>query len=155
MIIPGQFLYIPAGDAHHKVQGTIDVEDDCKLYSVMPHMHMLGREVKVTITPPEGKASTLIAIKDWDYNWQETYFLKEPIDVKRGTKIAVEAFYDNSDKNPSNPFNPPRIVTIGEQTTNEMLFVFLGATKEDGGRIKYKAEEGLRQPQDKQEEKKP
>ena len=54
-------------------------------------------------------AATLVAIKDWDYNWQETYFLKEPIKVKAGTRFDVEAVYDNSDKNPNNPFNPPQI----------------------------------------------
>ena len=41
-------------------------------------------------------------------------------------KMEVEAVYDNSDKNPRNPFNPPRRITLGEQTTNEMCFVFLG-----------------------------
>ena len=54
------------------------------------------------------------------------YFLKEPIQVKAGTKFHVEAYYDNSDKNPFNPFSPPRRVTVGEQTTNEMCFVVLG-----------------------------
>jgi hypothetical protein len=46
-------------------------------------MHLLGKEVKVTLTPPDGKPTTLVAIKDWDYNWQETYFFKEAITVFR------------------------------------------------------------------------
>ena len=54
--------------------------------------------------------------------------LKEPIHVKKGTKFHVDAVFDNSDKNPLNPFNPPRRITFGEQTTNEMCFVFLGGT---------------------------
>ncbi len=154
MVIPGLFLALPAGDAHFKVKGGMEVQEDCRLYSVMPHMHMLGREVTVTVTPPEGKPYTLVAIKDWDYNWQETYFLKEPIDLKKGTKMEVETIYDNSDKNPNNPFNPPRLVTFGEQTTNEMLFIFLGATKEGKGPIKFQPE-GLRRPRQQEEEKKP
>ncbi len=145
MVIPGRFLWIPAGNDHFTVKGSIEMEDDCKLYSVMPHMHMLGREVTVTVTPPEAKPFTLVAIKDWDYNWQETYFLKAPIDLKKGTKLAVEAVYDNSAKNPNNPFNPPRIVTFGEQTDNEMLFVFFGATKEGKGRIRFQ-QEGAKKP---------
>jgi peroxiredoxin/mono/diheme cytochrome c family protein len=128
---------IPAGDARFHVKGGIVVQEDCKVYSIMPHMHMLGREVKVTLTPPDGKPMTLVAIKDWDYNWQETYWFKDSIDVKKGTKMNVEAVYDNSDKNPSNPSNPPKQVRFGEQTTNEMLFIFLGATKDGPGRIKF------------------
>jgi peroxiredoxin len=138
MILPGPFLAIPAGQARYTVKGTIEVDQDCLLHSVMPHMHMLGKEIKVTVAPPEGKPFTLVAINDWNYNWQETYFLKEPIPIHKGTKFSVEAVYDNTDKNPSNPFNPPRRVRFGEQTDNEMCFVFLGATNDGPGRIAVK-----------------
>jgi peroxiredoxin len=138
MVLPGRFLMIPAGEARYTVKGQIEVEQDCLLHSVMPHMHMLGKEIKVTVTPPDGKPFTLVAIHDWNYNWQETYVLKEPIAIKAGTRFAVEAVYDNSDKNPSNPFNPPRRVFFGEQTDNEMCFVFLGATNDTPGGIRYK-----------------
>ena len=57
------------------------------------------------------------------------------IRIKAGTKMTVEAVYDNSAKNPNNPHNPPRFVTIGEQTDNEMCFVFLGATSDKPGRV--------------------
>jgi hypothetical protein len=138
MIIPGVFEKIPAGNDHFEVNGGITLQQDCILRSVMPHMHMLGNQISVTLEPPEGPAQTLLTIKDWDYNWQETYFLKEPIALKKGTHFTVHAAYDNSDKNPLNPFNPPKDVTWGEQTTNEMCFVFLGATSDSKpGRIKF------------------
>jgi hypothetical protein len=144
-VIPGIFFAIPPGDKPYRVKGSIEIDQDCTLHSVMPHMHMLGKEIKVTMTPPQGKPQMLLAIKDWDYNWQETYILQKPIDIKRGTKFAVEAVYDNSEKNPANPFNPPQWVRFGEQTDNEMCFVFLGAT-DDGapGRIRIKG--GMRRP---------
>lgn len=142
MVIPGRFLFIPAGEKDFQVKGSIEVQQDCTLHSIMPHMHMLGRGIKVTMTPPDRAARTLLAINDWDYNWQETYFLKEPIHIKAGTKLTVEAHYDNSDKNPSNPFNPPRPVRFGEQTDNEMCFVFLGAVSDQPGRIKFKRLDG-------------
>jgi hypothetical protein len=43
----------------------------------------------------------------------------------------VQAVYDNTDKNPNNPFSPPRRVWFGEQTDDEMCFVFFGATNDD------------------------
>ncbi len=135
IVLPGRFWFIPPGNDHYRVQGGLEVLDECTLYSVMPHMHMLGREVKVTLTPPGGKPRTLVAIKDWEYNWQETYFFKEPIIVKPGTRLEVEAIYDNSTRNPNNPFNPPRWVKFGEQTTDEMCYVFFGAVSEAPGRI--------------------
>lgn len=138
IVLPGRFVFIPPNNEHYRVQGGLEVQQECKLYSVMPHMHMLGREIKVTLTPPDGNPTTLVAIKDWEYNWQETYFFKEPITIKPGTRLAVEAIYDNSDKNPNNPFSPPRLVKFGEQTTDEMCYVFLGATSETPGGIKLR-----------------
>jgi len=124
----GVFQFIPAGKGDYKTKGTAIVNADCTIHSVMPHMHLLGKSVKVTMTQPDEPTQTLVEITDWDYNWQETYWLKKPIRVKAGTKIEIEALFDNSDKNPNNPKNPPGIIFIGEQTTNEMLFGFLGAT---------------------------
>ena len=91
----------------------------------MPHMHMLGKEIKVTMTPPEGKPRTLVAIKDWDYNWQETYFFKEPIAVKAGTRFDVEATSTTAPRTRTIRSTRRDNVFIGEQTTNEMCVGFL------------------------------
>jgi hypothetical protein len=136
VVIPGRFLLIPAGNDHYTVSGNVVVQQDCDLHSVMGHMHMLGKEVTITLHPPEGDPQTLLAIKDWDYNWLETYFFKDAIKVKAGTRLEIRGVWDNSDKNPINPNKPPRMVWNGEQTDNEMLFGFLGATSDKPGRIR-------------------
>jgi hypothetical protein len=130
------FTKIPAGEERFLVKGTANVTEDFQLHSVMPHMHMLGKEIKVTLVAPDGGKQTLFAIKEWDYNWQETYVLKQPLTVKAGTRFEIEAVYNNSASNPNNPFDPPRDVRFGEQTTNEMCFVFLGGTSaRKGGQL--------------------
>ena len=53
--------------------------------------------------------------------------------VTAGTRLDVEARYDNSASNPNNPNRPPRTVTYGEETTNEMCFVFLGGVADQAG----------------------
>jgi Copper type II ascorbate-dependent monooxygenase, C-terminal domain len=138
LAIPGRFFLIPRDNDHYPVKGSIWVQQDCEIHSVMPHMHLLGKEI--TMTPPEGERRTLVAIKDWDYNWQETYFFQEPIKVVSGTRFDIEAVYDNSANNPNNPFAPPRPVLFGNQTTNEMCFGFLGATSDQPGRIRVRAQ---------------
>lgn len=124
------FFSIPAGDEKFKLTGERWAADDFSLLTITPHMHMVGKAIKLTMTPPGGEKKTLLAINQWDYNWQETYTLKEPLAIKKGTRFEVEAIYDNSDKNPNNPFSPPRRITFGEETTNEMCFVFLAGTSE-------------------------
>jgi peroxiredoxin/mono/diheme cytochrome c family protein len=143
----GLFPGIPANEGNYKIEGRIAVREDCTLYSVMPHMHLVGKQIKVTLRPAGGEAKTLLAIKDWDYNWQETYFLKEPMKLKVGDVLEVEAVYDNSRKNPNNPSDPPRTVFIGEQTTNEMCFVFLGATSDGASRSPFTRANPLASPE--------
>jgi peroxiredoxin len=138
MVIPGLFLSIPAGDEDYRVRGSIWAAQECTLHTVTPHMHLLGKKIKITMTPPGGAASTLVGIDQWDYNWQETYYFKEPIRVPAETRFDVEAVYDNSAKNPNNPFSPPRRVRFGEQTTHEMCFGFLGATVDKPGAIGFR-----------------
>lgn len=133
-----RFFQIPAGAAHHRIHGSVWVDQDVTIHSVMPHMHLIGREIKVTMTPPDGPTQTLVSIPDWNYNWQETYTFKTPIQAKAGTRFDIEAYYDNSEANPNNPSHPPRPVFFGEQTTNEMCFGFLGATSDKPGRLRMR-----------------
>ncbi len=127
------FGTIPAGKSEFVVRGRVVAEQDCTIYSVLPHMHMLGKSVKVTMTPPGGQERLLVDIPDWDYNWQESYFFKEPIAVKTGTVFEVSAVFNNAASNPSNPNSPPKDVKQGQQTTDEMLFGFLRGTSDTPG----------------------
>jgi hypothetical protein len=119
---------IPAGKADYQARGVLYLHTDAVLHNVLPHMHLLGKSVVVTMTPPGGQPVVLVDIPAWDYRWQETYWFKEPIIAKAGTKLEVRAVFDNSAANPNNPTKPPRDVSYGEETTDEMLFVFFGVT---------------------------
>ena len=70
----------------------------------------------------------LINIEDWDFNWQGPIPYKEPIAIPAGTTVAMTAFYDNSEANWRNPNTPPKAVSWGEATTDEMAIAFLGFT---------------------------
>ena len=127
---------IPAGKADYEGRGAVWLKHDATIHSLVPHMHLIGRSIRMTLTPPSGEAVTLIDIPEWDYNWQETYWLKKPIVAPAGSKLEVAAMYDNSDKNPHNPSRPPRAVYFGEETTSEMLFGFVGVTPVGSERVR-------------------
>jgi len=122
-------LDIPAGDSHYTVT-TLGVPSpvDFHLLAVTPHMHLLGRAMKLTALLPSGQKVPLISVSDWDFNWQATYFYKKPIAFPKGTRVEMTATYDNSAHNPRNPNSPPKTTTWGEQTTDEMCIAFLHYT---------------------------
>jgi tetratricopeptide (TPR) repeat protein len=62
----------------------------------------------------------LIQVRDWNFNWQDVYHYRDPVVLPAGTRIAMRIVYDNSDANPRNPHRPPRRVTYGQQTDDEM-----------------------------------
>jgi mono/diheme cytochrome c family protein len=121
-------LRIPANESNFIVQATLPVLFDATIYSVMPHMHLLGREMKVTAFLPDGTSHPLVHVPDWNFNWQTTYRFKKPMHLPRGSRVEMEARFDNSAGNLANPNNPPRLVTFGEQTTDEMCMAFLSYT---------------------------
>jgi Copper type II ascorbate-dependent monooxygenase, C-terminal domain len=114
-------ISIPPGDSHYEVHAESQpLPANVKMLGIFPHMHNLGREMKVAAHKPDGGVVPLIWIRDWDFNWQGGYRFKEPVSLPNGTVIKVDAVYDNSSNNPKNPSNPPRRVYWGEQTTDEM-----------------------------------
>jgi len=84
--------------------------------------------MRVTATLPNGQTKCLINIDDWDFNWQGMYRYENAVALPALTRVSLEAFYDNSSGNPRNPNNPPRAVSWGEETTDEMCIAFLGVT---------------------------
>lgn len=121
-------FYLPPGDSHRVVSLDEPISQDVTLYGVMPHMHLLGKSMKAYATLPDRSTVPLVEVKDWDFNWQMTYGFKKPIKIPKGSKIHVEAVYDNSAKNPRNPNHPPKPVHWGEQTTDEMFLLVAGFT---------------------------
>lgn len=119
---------IPAGVADYRRATTYRLPKDVILVGIVPHMHLLGRAMKVTATRPDGEVQTLIDVPQWNYNWQDEYYYEQPFALPAGTVLSVEAAFDNSADNPVNPSSPPRRVTWGDETTDEMLFCFFLVT---------------------------
>ena len=129
---------IPAGNDQYRVRGKVQLETDARLYVVLPHMHRLGKSIRISFTPPGESEQLLIAIDDWDYRWQEIYMLKQPLSLKAGTVMSAEGVFDNSAGNPNQPFDHPKIVKEGAGAADEMVYGFIGATADSGGEIKVK-----------------
>jgi mono/diheme cytochrome c family protein len=111
---------IPPGAADYRLTASSTLRVDVHAIGVTPHMHLLGREMKVKAVRPDGREVPLVWIKDWDFNWQGQYLFRAPVALPRGTRLELEAVYDNSAANVKNPSNPPKRVQWGEQTTDEM-----------------------------------
>jgi hypothetical protein len=125
---------IPAGAPRTRVVATARVGEDVDALSVQAHMHLLGREMTVTAHRPDGTKEPLLRIDDWDFEWQLLYHFKRSVSLPAGTVVEAECVYDNSAANRSNPSSPPRPVSSGYQTTDEMCLASVLGTARLAGR---------------------
>ena len=126
------FRMIPKGVENFRSPGSKVIPTDCHLWLVGVHMHMLGKEFRVWHQPKGSTERKLIMeLRNWDFNWQSRYFLKEPLFMEKGSIIHVEAIFDNSSKNPNNPYSPPRAIFLGENTNDEMAFLAMSTIRDN------------------------
>jgi hypothetical protein len=104
------------------------------LLSFFPHLHLRGKEFTYNIVHPEKsgpeKFETLLRV-NYNFYWQLSYRLAEPLPLKAGTEIQAAAVYDNSRRNPHNP-DPDAAVTWGDQTSDEMMVGFFDIAVDPG-----------------------
>ncbi|GAB4458219.1 MAG: thioredoxin family protein [Armatimonadaceae bacterium] len=138
-------LNIPPGEQNYRVEATMPILADVKALFVTPHMHLLGREIEMWVTLPDGQIKPMVKINDWDFRWQDNYSFQKPMQIPKGSKVTLRARYDNSTNNPRNPHNPPQPVKWGEGTNDEMCIGFIGFIADNENDPLIKLMDGLRQ----------
>jgi hypothetical protein len=119
-------LVIPADSIKTFVTKAV-IQNDISLITINPHMHLLGKTFWAYAIKPDGDTIRLIRIPKWDFRWQYCYTFPKMLKIPRGTTITVVGVYDNTTKNPNNPFFPPREISgkDGSMKTTDEMFQFI------------------------------
>ncbi len=121
-------FHIPAGESEVEIEASWYVPVDLEALAISPHMHLLGRDVRMTLTHANGESRDLISIPNWDPAWQSMYQFEKPIALPAGSTLKVVAHFDNS-AHPRNPNQPPKLVKWGHNSDDEMLDGFVAVVK--------------------------
>jgi hypothetical protein len=124
------------GKSSIEVVGTWFVPTDVEVLAVSPHMHLLGRDMRMSVTYPNGRAIDLISIPNWDPAWQNTYYFQKPIPLPKASVVKVVAHFDNS-AHPRNPNKPPKLVTWGHSVNDEMCDGFIAVVKKGQDLVRH------------------
>jgi len=121
------FFMIPANQVRDYTLKFTNPAEDLSLLYIWPHMHYIGKSFKAYYTNNLGDTIPLVNIPKWDYRWQEMYRYKKFMKIPRGSTIHMECTYDNTEKNPFNPFNPPQNIYSysNMQSDQEMMTMLL------------------------------
>ena len=107
-LFEGQPAMLPPGQRDVPYSWEVPVDDylaavggdQIQLYGVFPHMHALGRTLRVervgadAAAPPE----CLGDVPRWDFNWQLFYFYQQPVTLHAGDKLRVTCNFDTSSR---------------------------------------------------------
>jgi hypothetical protein len=115
---------IPAGDGNARVEARAMLKHEVKLVSLLPHMHLRGKDFEFRAIYPTGESEVLLEVPRYDFHWQINYYLEQAKVLPAGTILECVGHYDNSPNNADNP-DPKVDVHYGEQTWEEMLNGFL------------------------------
>lgn len=116
-------LFIPANTVK-TFNAKFTSPQNGSLIAVAPHMHLIGQSIESYGLTPAGDTIPFIRIPDWDFHWQGSYTFQKVLKIPQGTKLYAHATYDNTLDNPDNPSNPPKNISLGEATTDEMMLVY-------------------------------
>ncbi len=125
LLVGTQRVDIRAGDSQYWRHVYMKIPADLSVIDISPHMHYLGKEVRAVATLPDGTKKKLLRISNWDVRWQSLYVYREPLFLPKGSRVDVLFRFDNSKDNPSNPNVPPKDVSWGWNSEDEMCDFFL------------------------------
>lgn len=147
----GGVMLIPAGepDVHHQfsVPGDILMQifgapagikagEPWVIHNGFLHMHSLGKTGRTTLIRADGTEQVILDVRDWDFNWQDTYGLQQELLVQPGDWFKLQCSWDNSAANQTivkGEQLPPRDVDWGDGTGDEMCLTNLYVTKPKEG----------------------
>jgi hypothetical protein len=134
-IVP-EFHYIPANKISSYKLEILNPKENESVFYVWPHMHLIGKSFKAyAVFGLNNDTIPLVNIPAWDFRWQEIYRFKKPVLIPMGSRLVIEASYDNTVNNPFNPNDPPKIVTSeGDMKSDQemMTLLMLYVPYEDG-----------------------
>ncbi len=114
-------LEIPPASSDHQVAAfSHRTLKDAMLLGMMPHMHLRGKSFRYELQSADGTITRLLDVPRFDFHWQSSYRLAEPVPLKADDRICCIAQFDNSADNPNNP-DPAQTIRWGDQTREEMM----------------------------------
>lgn len=103
-----------------------------------PHLHELGSSSSMRVRRANGEEVCMVDIPKWDFDWQGFYNFKSKLVVYPGDVIELECHWNNTAENqpplPDGTVPPPRFVSWGDQTRDEMCLmgIMVTAVDDDG-----------------------
>ena len=122
---PTDFV-IPADDAAYTATNSFSagLGYDYTIYTMWPHMHVLGDAYDVRVTDAQGEEDCLLTADGYSFNNQYSYTFLEPYVIESGSQVTHSCTWNNSSSNPDLIHDPPVETGFGAATDDEMCYLY-------------------------------
>jgi len=114
-------ITIPAGAMNHEMAASHVFDKDIELHGFRAHMHYRGKAMRASVIYPDNTREEIINVPDYNFAWQPTYRMSEPMVLPAGSRVVVEGAFDNSEYNLGNP--DPSVPALGGLQSWEEMFI--------------------------------
>lgn len=98
LISPAAKVAIPANDEAFRIQATLKLDGPVELVSIRPLLFPFASSIEATVIRPDGSSEVLIWVRNYRFDWQPSFFFKNPVALPRGARIEVTGYLDNSEQ---------------------------------------------------------
>lgn len=111
---------IPVAAEPYPLKVSFTTQSDAEAIAIRPRVHPLVVSLQATAYRPDGSAEVLIWTRGYQFDWEPTYYFRQPVALPKGTRVEVIAYFDNSEDNRRNPNDPPRSVRWSERASDPL-----------------------------------
>lgn len=101
---------------------------DGEITAVQPHLHKRGKWVELKISHQGELPKTVLRIDAWDYRWEETFYLRNPVKISPGDAAFISCGIGNGPKDQADGL-PAHYLLGGLEIDMEMCAVFLSVVQ--------------------------
>jgi hypothetical protein len=114
-----QSFTIPPNSEGYESTGSFILPIGATAYGVFPHMHQLGRTLRVRAVQG-GNETCMLNVPDWDFHYQQFYFYdrEDGIRLSAGDTVEITCSWDNP---------TDQEVRWGDRTEDEMCLNYIYA----------------------------
>lgn len=113
-------VLIPVTRGAEPIRLSYASQSDTEAIGIRPRVSPLIVSLQATVYRPDGSEEVLIWTRGYHFDWEPTYFFRQPVLLPKGARIDVVAYFDNSEENPKNPNDPPKQLRWSEVSTDPL-----------------------------------
>jgi hypothetical protein len=120
MVITKPEAVIAVSGQPQQLKTAVTLEKDTEAIAIRPFASPLLISFQASAFLPDGSEQVLLWSRGYKFDWQPTYYFKQPKVFPKGTRVEVTAYFDNSDDNANNPHDPAKPLRWSEITSEPL-----------------------------------